>query len=134
MARQTRKRFRLFRFSLAGMLTVFTIFSVWLGSLANKAFQQQRAVLAITRAGGNVFYDTHETNVWRQVRANQVAAAQKSGIAFNKAKPPGPMAIPDGLLSEAQLDRRDFIRRYFGEQVADNHVHGRRDGSGLSHP
>ena len=50
-------RRRWLQFSLRSLLLVFTIASVWMGTKANRAHKQSRAVEAITKWGGTVSYD-----------------------------------------------------------------------------
>ena len=39
------------------MLVAVALFGIWLGVIANRANRQRRAVQAITKAGGSVWYD-----------------------------------------------------------------------------
>ena len=53
----SKKRTSRLRFSLRGMLVVFTAVALWLGWQANRASQQRRAVAYIEAHGGSVAYD-----------------------------------------------------------------------------
>jgi hypothetical protein len=56
VSHQTSKR-RWWRFSLKTLLVLLTLFCVWLGTLANSANRQKRAVEAIQQSGGEFNYD-----------------------------------------------------------------------------
>ncbi len=53
----TKPRRRWLRFSLRTLLVVIAVGCVWLGSIANRAQKQRRAVEVITNLGGTVNYD-----------------------------------------------------------------------------
>src|SRR5688572_1612308 len=77
-AEQQKLRRRFWRFSLKTLLILLTLFCLWLGTLANSANRQRRAVQAIQRSGGEFNYDYQRI-------------PSPSGQRYsNRAEPPGP--------------------------------------------
>lgn len=107
-------RRRWLRFSLGGLLVMMLLVSGRLAIWSNDARHQKRAVEAIERAGGYVTFDTTRSRAYRDSLAR-----------IKKMKVPGRITpkiankLPEGLLSEAQLSRRDWIREHLGSHFAD---------------
>jgi hypothetical protein len=73
-------RHRFWRFSLKTLLILLTLCCLWLGTLANSANRQRRAVEAIQRSGGEFNYDYQ-----------RILPRAGSGQAFShQVEPPGP--------------------------------------------
>jgi hypothetical protein len=77
---QQEPRRRFWRFSLKTLLILLTLFCLWLGTLANSANRQRRAVEAIVRSGGEFNFDYQ-----------RVVNPRGSGQVYShKVNPPGP--------------------------------------------
>jgi hypothetical protein len=80
---------RLFRFSLATLLLLMTVFAVWLGSASYQAQEQARAVIALSKAGAEINYDYQRTSL--------------ASYSY-KTKPPGPQWLREAI-------GEDYFRR-----------------------
>jgi hypothetical protein len=106
-ASDSRPRRRWFRFSLRTLFVLLTILCIWLGVLVLRARNQQRAVQAITAAGGWVLYD---------------AGMGESYWSMLPAERPGFKRLHSIIPSRLSLRVRGWLRPMFGTHFVDNVV------------